>query len=45
MSIIEIGEKMVVKYSAVSHSVAKIKKRMREEKGLEQKIRNAVFKT
>lgn len=41
----EIAEKMKVKYSAVSHAVARIKKRMREEESLERKIRNAVFKT
>jgi putative transposase len=45
LSLGEVAEIMGVKYSAVSHAVARMKKRMREEKGFEQKVRNAVFKT
>lgn len=36
---------MGVKYSAVSHAVARMKKRIREGKGLEERTRNAVFNT
>ncbi len=45
LSLGEVAKKMGVKYSAVSHAVARMKKRIREEKGLEEKIRNAVYKT
>jgi hypothetical protein len=36
---------MGIKYPAVSHAVAGMKKRIREEKVLEEGIRNAVFRT
>ena len=45
LSLREVGETMGVKYSAVSHAVARMKKRIREEKGLEDRIRSAVIKT
>jgi len=41
----EIAGLMGVKYSAVSHAVARMKKRLRSDRVLEAKIRNAVFKT
>lgn len=41
----KIAERMGVRYSAVSHAVSRMKRRMKDEKGLEKKICNAVFKT
>jgi REP element-mobilizing transposase RayT len=45
LSLDKIGKIMGVKYSAVSHAVARMKKKIREDKKFERKVRNAVTKT
>ena len=41
----EVGKVMGVGYSAISHSVVKVKKRMERDERFAKKFRSAVFKT